>query len=189
MDEQASFEPRSVLGRRRASWNRLALVVPALALMATAAAGLGGAGSDEAIANIPAPSTADAQANVVTGSGADVVAARRPQYPARVLGLDVERLDEVGPAAVGRGEVRAVAGWYVATTTIDCAPLAAGFREADAPEARPQADSWVADSWAYCDRFGLLYAANDAARRLFPNLLVVDAHGQQIASQIAAQPR
>jgi hypothetical protein len=38
-------------------------------------------------------------------------------------------------------------------------------------------------------RFGLLYAASDAARRLFPNLLVVDAHGQQIASQIAAQPR
>jgi hypothetical protein len=38
-------------------------------------------------------------------------------------------------------------------------------------------------------RFGLLYTADDVARRLFPNLPVVDAHGQLIASQIAAQPR
>ena len=38
-------------------------------------------------------------------------------------------------------------------------------------------------------RFGLLYAANDAAHRLLPNLPLVDAHGQAIAAQIAAQPR
>jgi hypothetical protein len=38
-------------------------------------------------------------------------------------------------------------------------------------------------------RFGLLFAANEVARRLFPNLPEVDTHGQLIASQIAAQPR
>ena len=38
-------------------------------------------------------------------------------------------------------------------------------------------------------RFGLLYAANDAAHRLLPGLPLVDTHGQTIASQIAAQPR
>ncbi len=38
-------------------------------------------------------------------------------------------------------------------------------------------------------RFGLLYAANDAAHRLLPGLPLVDAHGQTIASQIATQPR
>jgi hypothetical protein len=38
-------------------------------------------------------------------------------------------------------------------------------------------------------RFGLVYAANDAAHRLFPGLPLVDAHGQAVASEIAAQPR
>ncbi len=38
-------------------------------------------------------------------------------------------------------------------------------------------------------RFGLLYAANDAAHRLLPGLPLVDARGQAIASEIAAQPR
>jgi hypothetical protein len=38
-------------------------------------------------------------------------------------------------------------------------------------------------------RFGLLFAANDAAQRLLSSLPVVDAHGQLIASQIATQPR
>jgi hypothetical protein len=38
-------------------------------------------------------------------------------------------------------------------------------------------------------RFGVLYAANDAAHRLLPSLPLVDAHGQTIASQIATQPR
>jgi hypothetical protein len=37
-------------------------------------------------------------------------------------------------------------------------------------------------------RFGLLYAANDVAHRLLPSLPLVDAHGQAIASQIAALP-
>jgi hypothetical protein len=38
-------------------------------------------------------------------------------------------------------------------------------------------------------RFGLLYAANDAAHRLLPGLPLLDAHGQALAAQIAAQPR
>jgi hypothetical protein len=37
-------------------------------------------------------------------------------------------------------------------------------------------------------RFGLLCAANDAAHRLLPGLPLVDAHGQAVAAQIAAQP-
>jgi hypothetical protein len=37
-------------------------------------------------------------------------------------------------------------------------------------------------------RFGLLYAANDTAHRLLPGLPLADAHGQAIATQIAAQP-
>jgi hypothetical protein len=38
-------------------------------------------------------------------------------------------------------------------------------------------------------RFGLLFGANDQAQRLLPGLSLVDARGQAIASEIAAQPR
>jgi hypothetical protein len=169
MDEQAAFETRAILAPRRGRLGRLVLVVPAIALVAVAWAGVSGARSDPVTASIAASSAAPAVVPPV--SGADGGARIGPEYPARVLGLDVHRLDEVGPAAVGRGEVRAVAGWYVATTTIDCAPLAATFRGAtsrgaDAPGSNPRPDSWVADSWAYCDRFGLLYASRpDMAQR------------------------
>jgi len=95
MDEQASFEPRSVLGSRRARWNRLRIVVPALALVATAWAGLNGARSDEATANVPGSTAAVAPGSVVPGTGAEVVASAPPLYPASVLGLDVERLGEL----------------------------------------------------------------------------------------------
>jgi hypothetical protein len=156
MDEQAAFETRAVLAPRRGRLSRLALVVPAIALAATAWARLGGVRSDPVTADIP---TSDAiVAPAPPGPMAQVVARTQPEYPARVFGLDVQRLDEVGAAAVGRGELRAVAGWYLPTRIIDCPPLASAFRAPDALGSDRGPGSWAADSWAYCDRLGLLYA-------------------------------
>jgi hypothetical protein len=68
--------------------------------------------------------------------------------------LAVQRLDDIRPRRLGRDDVIAVAGWYVATAITDCPPLAAIYREGSLPEVRGDADEW-----AFCDRFGVLYAS------------------------------
>ena len=160
MDEQARFETSAVLPPRRARLTRLALLLPALAFVATAWAGLSGARPEQATAIIPSSVAAEAPSREAPSP-----IVTRAQFPARVLGLEVQRLDQLGAAAIGRGELRAVAGWYVATTTIDCAPLADVYRQTEAPGSRPNADAWVADPWAYCDRFGLLYGSRPDLER------------------------
>jgi hypothetical protein len=76
------------------------------------------------------------------------------RYPAQVLGLDVQRLDDVQPSGLGRDTPFAVAGWYVATAITDCPPLAAIYRTGSLPEVRGDADEW-----AFCQRSGVLYAS------------------------------
>jgi hypothetical protein len=142
MEERASFEARAVLGPRRARLARLTLLLPAVALVAITWAGLSGPRSDQATADITDP----------TASAAAPTA--RPQPPAQVVGLPVQRLDDIQPLGLGRDQVIAVAGWYVATAVTDCPPLAAIYRKGSLPEVRGDADSW-----AFCDRSGVLYAS------------------------------
>jgi hypothetical protein len=154
MDEQASFEPKAVLAPRRAGWNRLAIVVPALALAAVAWAGASGAGSDGEVAASPQVVAAAAPSIEVVGSPPVALPPRAANYPAKVLGLDVHRLGDVQTRGLDRDTPIAVAGWYVATAITDCPPLAAIYRAAALPEVRGDADEA-----AFCDRSGVLYAS------------------------------
>ena len=81
-------------------------------------------------------------------------AALRPELPTKVVGIDVQRLRDVQPWSLGRDEVVAVAGWYVATAITDCPSIPAIFRNGSLPELRGDGDTWT-----FCERSGLLYAA------------------------------
>jgi len=67
MDERATFEPQAVLTRRRAGRNRLLLVVPVLAIAATAWAGLSGREPSGSV-HSPGPNE-----NGATGKGAKLI--------------------------------------------------------------------------------------------------------------------
>jgi hypothetical protein len=101
-----------------------------------------------------------------------VQAAKPSRPPARALGFDVQRLVDVQQRVIDGGEVIAVSGWYVATAITGCPPLDAIYRAADAPQVGVE---W--DSWAFCDRSGILFATqpNDAvvARQLAVPVRVV----------------
>jgi hypothetical protein len=154
MDEQASFETRAVIEPRRAGWNRLVIAIPVLTLAAMVWAGASGAGSDRAI-------TESQHAVAVVGSSIGAVASPNvalppgdPGYPAQVIGLDVQRLDVVQARGLGRDAPIAISGWYVVNSITDCPPLATIYRSASLPEVGGDIDSW-----AYCDRSGVLYAS------------------------------
>jgi hypothetical protein len=149
MDERASFETRAVLEPRRARLARLALLVPALALVAIAWAGLSGPRSDHTTAAITAP---PASAAAPAASAAAVVP--RPQVPTKVVGLSVQRLDQIPSSGLGRDEEFAIAGWYIPTAITDCPPLAAIYRDGSLPDVRGDADTL-----AFCRRSGVLYAS------------------------------
>lgn len=134
MEEQASFETRAVLAPRRARLARLALLLPALALVAVAWAGLSGAPSDTSTADVHDPTPMS--------------------YPGQVLGLPVHGLNDVLPRRLGSDDVVAIAGWYVPMAITDCPPLPAIYRDGALPFVRGDADTW-----AFCKRSGVLYAA------------------------------
>src|SRR6476619_6068001 len=148
MDEQASFEPQAVLGGRRAGRNRLLVAVPVIAFAAIAWAGLSGPRSD---ADVTAENVATTAPALAAGPSAEsplpLVQAAGPVYPSQLLGFAVHRLDDVQQADLGRDDITAIAGWYVATAITDCPPLAAIYREG-----APQELSGGADYWAFCDR-------------------------------------
>ena len=153
MDEQASFEPRAVLAPRGAGRNRLAVTVPALALVAVAWAGLNGAPSSDH-ANAP-DGVAIAAASIDVAPSPAVAIRHGPlRYPAQVIGINVEGLDVAKARALGPDTPVAIAGWYVPTAVFDCPPLAAIYRPASLADIRDHADSW-----AYCERSGVLYAS------------------------------
>jgi hypothetical protein len=145
MEEQASFETRAVLEPRRAHLARLALLLPAAALVAFVWAGLNGPRSDPTTADVADPTAAAAPS---------LTAVQRPRHPAEVLGLDVHRLEDIQPLGLGPGEVIAVAGWYVPMAITDCPPLAAIYRDGALPYLRGDADART-----FCVRSGVLYAS------------------------------
>lgn len=153
MEEEASFEASAVLPPRRARRARLALVVPAVALAAIVVAGISGAPSDSATAENP-DSTALPLPSVNVGGATSGSRVPRTPAPAQVFGMDVQRLDEVPHRRLGRDDVVAITGWYVATAITDCPPLAALYRQGSLPHVRGDADEW-----AFCDRSGVLYAS------------------------------
>jgi hypothetical protein len=166
--EQASFEPRAVLARRRAGWNRLAILVPALAFAIVAWAGLSGPRSSADQVAKGAASTAPAPSPVVAApsSLAPQVLA---DYPAQVVGLEVQRFADIQPWTLGRDTVVALAGWYVATEITDCPPLAAIYRDGALPDVRGDTDSW-----AFCDRSGVLYGSQPDMEQRLPTNNVED---------------
>jgi len=139
--EQGSFEARAVLAPGRPRLARLGLVLPVVALVAIAWAGLSGAPRDRA--------TADIQHPTITVGPSPPPAVP----PARVIGLDVHPLSDVQPRTLGRDDVIAITGWYVATATTDCPQLAAIYRAGALPDVRGDADKL-----AFCVRLGVLYA-------------------------------
>ena len=151
MDEQASFEPQAVLPRRRAGWNRLAVIVPALALLG--AVWLGTSGQQTAS---PSPS-AGAEA-VAAASQSEAAIDQGPQptleaYPATVLGIEVRTLADLSQPGASDRPVIAVAGWYIAWPSLGC-PTSYGVVQPGL-----LAELGVdADIRTFCDRSGVLIA-------------------------------
>lgn len=143
MDEQATFEARAVLPPRRARLSRAALLVPAVALVVVAWAGLSGPHADQSTVRLPSPSPA-----------AEPSPTAEAPYPARVIGIEVHQLDELPLGELGRNDVVAIAGWYRPTSISNCPAVAVIYRDGALPEIRPDVDAL-----AYCDRSGILYAA------------------------------
>ena len=168
MEEQASFEARAVLAPRRARLTRLALLLPVVALVAIAWAGVSGPRSDQATAEIPDPTAVAAPSLTAEGSTPAVAPrVRPPPRPAQVIGLTVNRLDDIQSLGLGRDEVVAVAGWYVATAITDCPRIVIIRRQGSLPEVRRDFDAL-----AFCDRSGVLYASRpDLNERLPTNNL------------------
>lgn len=164
MDENATFEARAVLPPRRRRTARLALLVPVVALVAIAWAGVSGNRPDQATAGIAQPTAA-----LAASLPAPSLAVEAP-YPAQVVGLAVQRLDAVQTGRLGRDAVIAVAGWYVPTAITDCPPLAALYRPASLPDVRGDTDSF-----AFCVRSGVLFAARPDLHGLPMNDLEDDA--------------
>jgi hypothetical protein len=154
VDEQASFEPRAVLAPRRAGRNGLAVIVPALALVAVAWAGLSGARSSDHATAPDGVAIAAPSVDALALSPAVALPQGPPRYPAQVIGINVEGLDVAKARALGRDTPVAIAGWYVPTAVFDCPPLAAIYRPTSLADIRDHADSW-----AYCERSGVLYAS------------------------------
>lgn len=147
VDESASFETRAVLAPRRARSARLALLVPVVAFVAIAWAGLNGPRSGPTAALSPNPTTAPVPSLPVQAP----LTAEAP-YPAEAIGLAVQRLGELQVGRLGFDAEVAIAGWYVPTSITDCPPLAAIYRDGALPYLRGDADKL-----AFCVRSGMLY--------------------------------
>ncbi|HEY8239450.1 MAG TPA: hypothetical protein VIF63_08445 [Candidatus Limnocylindrales bacterium] len=150
MDESASFETRAVLAPRRARVARLALLVPVVALVAIAWAGLNGPSSDSTAAASPGPNTP--QPTTVSVPAVVPAPPVEAAYPAKVVGIDVQKLGDLQLGGIGFDEIVAIAGWYVPTAITDCPALAAIYRDGALPYLRGDRDKL-----AFCVRSGVLY--------------------------------
>jgi hypothetical protein len=149
MDEHADFEARAVLAPRRARGARLALLVPVLAFVAIAFAGLNGPRSDSTAVASP---DASAAAVVRASPAVEVADVAVTAYPTEAIGLAVQRLGEVQVGRLSFDSVVAIAGWYVPTAVTDCPPIAAIYRDGALPYVRGDTDKL-----AFCVRSGILY--------------------------------
>jgi len=129
-------------------------MIPMVALVVAAWAGTTGPRGTHATAQIPDPAAIAAGSPRAQQPTTAVTPAPQLERPATVVGLAVHRLDEVRPRGLGRDEVVALVGWYVAKAITDCPPLAAIYRTASLPDVRGDADGS-----AFCQRTGVLYAS------------------------------
>lgn len=150
MDEEAGFEARAVLAPARRRWNKGLIVLPVVALVGIALAGLAGPHPRPATADLPAATSAA----VASAASIAIEPSASPAHPALALGLPVHPLDQVEPAGLGEDEVIALSGWYIATGVANCPPLAAIYRDGALPYLRGDADTL-----AFCERSGVLYAS------------------------------
>lgn len=153
MDEQASFEPQAVLAPRRAGWNRLAVVVPVVALVGAVWIGTSGPHREAST-----PDQRDPMAVVKASSAVDAdartpaLAPPVPIYPTTVLGLPVRSLADVDSSATADDQVVAIAGWYLAHPVLGCP-------RSTAVELPGVAELGVdTDLRTFCDRSGVLVA-------------------------------
>lgn len=146
MSEPTSFEARALLAPRRRRLARLVLLAPVIALVGITWVGVTGGRSDHATAIVPAPTLA--------ATSGPVALATPVLVPAQVVGVPVQRLDELQVGSLGRDDVIAVAGWYVATAVTDCPPFAGITTPGSLPEAGA-----ATDHAAFCIRSGVLYAS------------------------------
>jgi hypothetical protein len=169
MEEQATFERRAVLAPRRARRDRLALLLPLLAVAVVAWAGSSGP-STPTTAEHPQPTVVvvPSRAAAVAASSAPGASEGAPApRPDTVLGIKVRKLADVEPSSFDRDEVLALTGWYLPTAVTDCPQLAAIYRDGQLPYVRGDRDKL-----AFCDRAGVLYASEpDLADRLPTNNL------------------
>ncbi len=166
MDEQTTFEARAVLAPRRARVARLALLVPVVAFVAIALAGLSGDRSRPVTAVVPGPTSA-----VIPGptTGAVPSLPVEAAYPAQVIGIAVQRLGDLQLGGLGRDEVVAIAGWYVPTAITDCPPLAARYRDGSLRHVRDDAHRFT-----LCVRSGVLYPSRPDSSNVAPAGVAVE---------------
>jgi len=147
MHEPSAFEIRPVLAPRRARRNRLAVLLPLIALAGIAVVGLTGTRSNPTTADLPAATQLEST------SPSSPTASEAP-YPTQALGLTVHRLDDVQLARLNRGDVVAIEGWYLPLATTNC-PAGVPSQQSPPPRILPGFDPW-----AYCERSGVLYAVS-----------------------------
>ncbi len=190
MEEQASFETRSVLGPKRARRTRLALLVPAIVLIAIAWAGITGARPNQPTALAP-DATVVAPSEIAAAPTATAATVPQLPRPTQVFGLDVRRLDGVQPGAYDRDDILVLTGWYVPTAITDCPELAAIYRDGALPDVRGDTDVL-----AFCVRSGRLYASHPGLRenrftegRAVPATFVIGVQAPMEIETIGADPR
>ena len=173
MDEQTTFEPKAVLAPRRAGWNRVAILVPALALAATSWVGFSGQRSSAESAAKPSDAPIVAASNApVVGPPVRPPGPVEPGYPARVLGLDVQALDDLQRYPPRDDLTIAIAGWYAAGSVSAC-PAPTDL-EQPGFVAELGVDARVG---TFCRRSGLLFASSPANVTALPALTVVMTPG------------
>jgi hypothetical protein len=176
MNRQTGFEAHAVIAPRRRRLTRLALLAPAVALVAIAWVGFSGNRAQPASAN-KAESTAAAAPSATAARSESALA------PRQVIGLPVERLDDVRTGSLGRDDVVAVAGWYVPTEITDCPALAALYRLGALPDVRGDTDAS-----AFCDRFGVLYASRPDLEDGWSRRAALPAFGAAITMGVIVPP-
>jgi len=176
VSEQPGFEAHAVIAPRRRRLTRLALLVPAIALVAIALAGFSGARTE--------PLTADGYRVTAAAPSPSAAASTSALAPRQVIGLPVERLAVVQARSLGRDDVVAVAGWYVPTEITDCPALAALYRQGSLPEVRGDADTA-----AFCDRFGVLYASQPDLEDGWARRAALPAFGAAITMGVVVPPQ
>jgi hypothetical protein len=173
MDRRTTFETRAVLAGKGSRVRRVTLLVPALALVVTAWAGLSArpsATETPSAPNVAAATHVDVGSDPASGAAAEGIS---PAFPREVVGLEVHGLADIQTRTLTRDDVVAVSGWYVPTAIGDC----------PTPRDEPE-------SLASCDRTGALFASRpnlsaDSLRNLVEEVRARNAGRSAVAATLA----